>query len=73
MATFLQNTTVAANLVKSDVRGRVDLQINATGSLPMEDGRSNSFGYHVGDAIQFLNLAAVVNGAPRPSSCVFIV
>ena len=63
MATFLQNATAANDLVKNDVRGRIDLQINASGSLPMEDGRSNSFGYHVGDAIQFLNLATVVDGA----------
>ena len=67
MATFLQNATAAIDLVQNDVRGRVDVQINATGSLPMEDGRSNSFGYHVGNAIQFLNLAVVVNGARRPA------
>jgi hypothetical protein len=64
MATFLENATAATDLVNNDVRGRVDLQINATGSLPMEDGRSNSFGYHLGDAIQFLNLATTVNGTP---------
>ena len=71
MATFVQNASAALDLVSNDVRGRVDLQINATGSLPMEDGRSNSFGYHVGDAIQFLNLAAAVNGALRDLSETF--
>ena len=65
MATYVGNATAAADLVNNDARGRVDLQISANGTLPMEDGRSSSFGYHTGDLEGFLKLAAVVNASAR--------
>jgi hypothetical protein len=63
MATFLGNASAAASLVNHDVRRRVDEQIAGSGALPKEDARSNSFGYHVGNLIQFLNVAAAVNSS----------
>jgi len=65
MASFLHNATVAADIVAHDVRGRVELQIAADGSMPKEDARSNSFGYHSGNLLQFINLAAAVNASVR--------
>ena len=56
---------MAADLVNNDVRGRVDLQINGSGTMPMEDGRSNSFGYHIGNMNGFLMLAALTDESVR--------
>jgi hypothetical protein len=61
MATFLGNGSASADLVSNDARRRVDEQITKTGAMPKEDCRSNSFGYHTGNMIQLLNLAAAVN------------
>ena len=57
MATFLNNGAAAAEIVNNDVRGRVDLQISGSGTMPKEDARSNSLGYHLGNMDGFLTLA----------------
>ena len=63
MASFLGNASLAADIVAHDVRRRVELQIASDGSMPKEDARSNSFGYHSGNLLQFINLAAAVNAS----------
>lgn len=65
MATFLNNATAAAFIVDNDVRGRVDAQINGSGMMPKEDGRSDSFGYHIGNMNSFLTMSALVNETTR--------
>ena len=57
MALYVGNSSAARAVAERNLRRRVDRQINGSGMLPLEDGRSNSFGYHTGTVLEFLDLA----------------
>ena len=57
MALYAGNKSVARAIAQRDLRRRVQRQINGSGALPLEDGRTNSFGYHTGTVLEFLDMA----------------
>ena len=59
MALFVGNHSAAQAIAVRDLRRRVDNQINGSGMLPLEDGRSNSFGYHTGCVLEFFDMALI--------------
>lgn len=59
VAHFVRNASVVAAVCSAAPARRLDVQIGANGTLPMEDRRTKSEGYHTYDAIALLELAAV--------------
>ena len=42
------------------------VQVASDGSMPLEDRRSNSFGYHIGNLNNFLDLSALSSASAGP-------
>ena len=59
VAHFVNNDTVVAAICSSVPKTRLDVQIGPNGTLPLEDTRTKSEGYHTYDTIALLELAAV--------------
>ena len=58
VAHFVQNQSVIAAVCSSVPKNRLDVQIGANGTLPLEDSRTKSENYHSFDTIALLELAA---------------
>jgi hypothetical protein len=68
MGLYAGNSSAARSVAERSLRRRVENQINSSGMLPLEDGRVNSFGYHTGAVLEFVDLALL--GARASSGAV---
>ena len=57
MGLYVGDSNAARSIAERNLQRRVENQINSSGMLPLEDGRVNSFGYHTGAVLEFLDLA----------------